>query len=137
MKTNEPNTRPPAVVPAGDAVHTVRNLAAKWNVPVVEVRRAINSGDLGARKVGREFLVTEEAARDFLADHNARGKVPGFEKGDRVAFYRNDELAEGLVLDVDEDGGPLTVEVDGFLLTSTLEVDEEDAQVLTLKRPSN
>lgn len=136
MKQNDEKQLNPGATVA-PPVYTSRDLASRWKVPPVAVRRAISDGALRAKKVGSEFLITAEAEREFLAEHDLDATAPAFEEGERVVFYADGELREGRVLGLDDESGKLRVEVPGFFGSHEVELDESSAQVLTLDRPSN
>ena len=49
----------------GDEIFTTDQVAHDLNVSVHTVLRAIHSGKLKARKMGKQFLITRSAVREF------------------------------------------------------------------------
>ena len=51
-------------------VYTVADLSKLLNTTPQTVRRYINEGRIQGRKIGRQWLVDEEAVKDFLRGDN-------------------------------------------------------------------
>jgi excisionase family DNA binding protein len=54
-----------ATHPLGTEIYTTDQVARALNLSVRTILRAIESGELEARKAGRQYLITQEAIRKY------------------------------------------------------------------------
>lgn len=120
-------------------VMTVREVAERLSVPPIAIRALVKDGKLEAKRVATELLIPVSALAEFLSEGDEPGDWSVFEKGDRVVFFTPDEddLRQGIVLAV-EDDGQVRIETGGiFGLPTEVLADAEHVQALTISRPTD
>lgn len=58
-------------MPNEDPFYTIPELAARWKVKPITVRRAIWSGALTAKRIGRQVRIESAAVREYEASRPA------------------------------------------------------------------
>jgi len=57
--------KPMVTHPLGTEIYSAKQVAESFGLSYVTILRAIKSGQLKAKKTGKNFLITREAVRDF------------------------------------------------------------------------